>query len=488
MNRLFQVLFVFALLSLFVGCSDSKKTDKADQGADVSLEGVTLTLAVNDDKPLADAIEKLAGEWQAQTGSTLKVVRIDTTSIEELKKAKADALITASHILGPLAEAKVVVPLDESVLKADPLHWIETFELPRLPEAKWGEKFYGISFGSPVLVCYYRPDLFEKLGIDPPKTWEEYYAAAKKLSDPKKLGDLVTVKADQWHAVAEPYGGQWAAITFLARAASLAKHRDNYSVLFKSSTMDPLLMSMPMRKALDLMVATSEFATGSEEATDPDATRRLFWEGRVAMALTWPTATAELPESAKTSPVPMAVVPLPGSREVYNIDEGWRMEYRDKDQSWQVPLLGIAGRLGTVCQSSRHQAAAVRLLLWLSGNTSRPVPASRSRATTLYRQDQISQAGQWTEPPISAEAASHYAEVTKATMQSDQWVFALRIPGRAEYLAVLGESIHDALEGKETPSTALRNTAAKWSGLVNKDEKEKEKQLQAYRNSLGLEP
>ena len=507
MNRFVQFLFVLACFSLLIGCSDSNTADKTDQGTSVSLQGVKLTLAVNGDESLADAIEKLTGEWQAQTGSTLKVVRLNATSVEELKKAKADALLTASHMLGPLAEAKMVVPLDLSVLKADPLHWIETFELPRLPEAKWGENLYGISFGSPVLVCYYRPDLFEKLGIDPPKTWEEYYAAAEKLSDPKKLGDLVTVKADRWHAVAEPYGSEWAAITFLARAVSSAKHRDNYSVLFRSSLPDlshelteqeikqkyedafsPQIISLPMRRAMKLMVDTSRYAASPEEATDPDATRRLFWEGRVAMALTWPTATAELPESAKASPVPMAVMPLPGSREVYNIDEDWKMEYRDKDQSWQVPLLGIAGRLGTVCQSSQHQAAAVRLLLWLSGNTSRPVPASRSQATTLYRQGQISQAGQWTESPILPEAASHYAEVTKTTMQSDQWVFALRIPGRNEYLDSLSKAVRAAMKFKngEQAELFLLNAQEEWKNIAKK--RGSEKQLQAYRCSLGLAP
>ncbi|MGD9125941.1 MAG: extracellular solute-binding protein [Planctomycetia bacterium] len=483
MNRFLQIVVLVVLLPVLVGCPDTKQPDEADQESTVSLDGVKLTLAINGDEPLADAIEKLAGEWKAQTGSELKVVRLDTNSVDDLKKADADALITASHMLGALADSKMIVPLERSVLEADPSHWVSTFEIPRLTETTWGETLYGISFGSPVLVCYYRPDLFEKLGLDPPKTWDEYEAAAKKLSDREKLGDLVTVSADQWHATAEPYGGDWAAITFLARAAPLAKHRDNYSTLFNCRTMEPLLIAPPMLDTLTQMVRTSQYAADPKEATDPDATRRLFWEGRVAMALTWPTATAELPEAVKASPVPMAIAPLPGSRDVYNIDEG-KEEKRDKDQSWQVPLLGIAGRLGTVCQSSKNQAAAVRLLLWLSGSTSRPVPASRSQATTFYRRSQVPQIQQWTESPISSEAADHYAEVTKATMQSEQWVFALRIPGRDEYLATLSDSVREAMKGKQPPE-ALMGTMQRWMEIT-RDHK-KEKPLHAYRSSLGLE-
>ena len=484
MNRLFKIIVVFALLPLLVGCPDSKTADQSAEETKLPLEGVSLTLAVNDDAPLADAIEKLAGEWQVQTGSELKVVRLEADSIEKLKEAKADALITASHMLGPLAEAEVIAPLDRKELEDDPSKWSETFEIPRLPEATWGEKLYGVSFGSPCLVCYYRPDLFEKLNLEPPKTWEAYRVAAEMLSDREKLGDLVTVDADHWRATAEPCGGDWAAITLLARAASLAKHRDNYSVLFNSRTMKPLVHFRPIRLALKQMVQASRYAVGPDEATDPAAVRRLFWEGRVAMALTWPTATAELPEAAVKSPVPMAVTSLPGSQEVFNIDEQ-KWELREEDQSWKVPLLGIAGRLGTVCKSSKNHAAAAQLLLWLSGNTSRPVPASRSRATTLYRNEQVNNATQWTESPISQEVADHYADMTKETMNDTQWVFALRIPGRAEYLASLSEAVRSAISGETSVETALNEASIQWS-KITKEKGEKE-QLRAYRRSLGLE-
>lgn len=484
MNRLLKIAFLFALLPLLIGCTGSATTEESAGEAGLPLQGVKLTLAIHDDQPLADAIEKLAGEWQVQTGSELKVVRLEATSVEELKKTDADALIAASHLLGPLAEAEVIAPLERSMLEADPAKWNETFELPRLAEATWGRTLYGVSFGSPVLVCYYRPDLFEKLGLEPPATWEAYRVAAEMLSDREKLGNLVTVDADQWHATAEPYGGQWAAITLLARAASLAKHRDNYSVLFNSRTMEPLVHFRPIRLALKQMTQAARYATSPDEATDPAAVRRLFWEGRVAMALTWPTATAELPESAEKSSVPMAVTALPGSQEVFNIDEG-RWEVREKDQSWQVPLLGIAGRLGVVYKNSKQQTAAARLLLWLSGSSSRPVPASRSHATTLYRTDQIRRAEQWVEPSISPEAADHYAELTHETLQNEQWVFALRIPGRAEYLDALGKAVRSVLADEDSVETALNEASIEWSKITR--EKGEKEQLRAYRRSLGLE-
>ena len=45
------------------------------------------------------------------------------------------------------------------------------------------------------------------------------------------------------------------------------------------------------------------------------------------------------------------------------------------------------------------------------------------------------------EKPVSALAAVHYGDVTEAALRHEQWLGALRIPGRAEYLAALDEAV-----------------------------------------------
>lgn len=57
---------------------------------------------------------------------------------------------------------------------------------------------------------WYRKDLFEKAGLKPPETWEEYYEAAKKLNDPANglYGAVIGVKPDEawWDFMFYLYG------------------------------------------------------------------------------------------------------------------------------------------------------------------------------------------------------------------------------------------------------------------------------------------
>ena len=58
-----------------------------------------------------------------------------------------------------------------------------------LSSVTWDGKIYGIPRGANTIALYYNADMFKAKGLDPdnpPKTWDELYAAAKKLNDPAK--------------------------------------------------------------------------------------------------------------------------------------------------------------------------------------------------------------------------------------------------------------------------------------------------------------
>ncbi len=58
-----------------------------------------------------------------------------------------------------------------------------------LSSVSWDGKIYGVPRGANTIALYYNADMFKAKGLDPdnpPKTWDELYDAAKKLSDPAK--------------------------------------------------------------------------------------------------------------------------------------------------------------------------------------------------------------------------------------------------------------------------------------------------------------
>jgi ABC-type glycerol-3-phosphate transport system substrate-binding protein len=541
---------LLCLLFLLAGCPKAD-SDSKDKPAQQPLKGVTIRLAVVDDPALAAAVARVKGEWNAQTGSEIEVIETTEKDLLRAERLPADGVLCPSHLLGVLAERKLLAPVPRNVLHS--AEWAGVFSLLKLREAVWGDQPMAIPFGSPVFCCYYRADLLEKLGRRPPKTWEEYQSLAKLLAQnsprplqagrgnnesplslgegqgnkqsprplgegqgdkqsPRPLGEGQGVRA--WCGTIEPLAPGWAGQVLLARAAAYAKHRDNFSTLFDIETMEPLVSGPPFVQALEDLVAAAKFGPADPLHYDPAAVRAAFWRGECGMALTWPTAAERRGErrgergekglaaeglgasaaskAANDTTIPgkpdpsirVAFVELPGSRRVFNLgNHHW--EQRADDEDTRVPLLSISGRLGVVDKKSDRADATFQLLLWLSGSDMSSQVSAASAATTLFRQSNLNFPSVWVEKPVPATAAVQYADATAAALGREQWLAALRMPGRAEYLAALDHAVASAVRGEKSPLEALLEADAKWQKITARLGLEGQKA--AYRHSLGLE-
>jgi len=522
-------------LPWLVGCptGDSGSMDRV---AGQLPEGVALSVMVVDDPPLATAIERLSGEWKGLTNSDLRVSRTSSAELAAAETLDADAVIGPSCQVGEVAFRAEIVPVPKRLLDDKKQVWPGIFSLLRVREAVWGKQTVGVPFGSPVLLVYYRADLLEKLGREPPRTWAEYQELAALVSDRKNLGDAAPPNDAPWQGVIEPLGPGWAAIVLLARAAPYVSHRENYSTMFRIDSMEPLIDGPPFVRALEELVATASLGSPEQLTYDPAAVRAAFWEGRCAMALTWPTAAeapvgdddsatperppeptdangAEEPSGAEDSasvegesanapplkeppsnearspgagtvgPLSVGLAELPGSAENYDVaEQTW--EPRRDDEDPHVPLLGTAGRLGLVLRRCQWPEAAFQLLFWLSDEQAMQVSPA-SPATTLFRTAHCDSPKDWVEAPMPAAAAAGYAQMTREILCRPQWMFALRIPGRARYLAALDEAVHRAVRGEQSPEDSLRQAATTWRQIT--EELGSERQRAAYWESLGLE-
>ena len=165
---------------LLAGCP-KPAAGPADKPVERPLEGLKLRIAVIDDPALASAVKRISGEWNAQTGAELQVEQMTEKDLAKAETLPADAMLCPSHLLGDLAERKLLAPVPPSILHD--AQWGGIFELLKLREAAWAHEIMAVPFGSPVFCCYYRADLLEKLHRRPPKTWAEYQDLAKLLAE-----------------------------------------------------------------------------------------------------------------------------------------------------------------------------------------------------------------------------------------------------------------------------------------------------------------
>jgi ABC-type glycerol-3-phosphate transport system substrate-binding protein len=203
------------------------------------------------------------------------------------------------------------------------------------------------------------------------------------------------------------------------------------------------------------------------------------------MALSWPTAADKGDMKLPPESASVGFAELPGSPQVFSPrDHNWAPRQPDEDP--HIPLLGVAGRLGSVVQRTAAADSALGLLQWLSTAPWDRQICPASAATTLFRQRQLTEPSRWVESGLPPAAAKEYAEIATRALTRDQWLFAPRLPGHAEYLDALDEAVRAAVEEKQSPQAALNAAAERWREITNR--LGLDSQRAAYLRSIGLEP
>jgi multiple sugar transport system substrate-binding protein len=459
------------------GCPTAPPPQETDAST-----ALPLRLIVVDDPELGAAIQQ---QWNARAEGALELRPMSSQELIDprRKRLAADAVIYPSGLIGELAEREWIAPLPDEALDLPDFARRDIFDHLRQREIVWGDQVFAVPLGSPPLLLIYRPDVFEKLELQPPETWQQYTALCERLS---KAGNPLADSQDAaWRSAAEPWGPGWASQVLLARAACYARHRSYFATLFELPSLEPQIATPPFVTALEELVAAAKYGGPDAEQLEPKDVWRLLRSGQCAMGLAWPTTAQSSSEPAPvepSSPVLLAAARLPASRQAYHVGDG-QWQQREETESGQVTLLSVSGRLGSVVKGSARSQAAISLLVRLSGaEWSRDV-SPRSLATTLYRSSQMPNAQAWTGESFSAEAATAYADLVQQSLRQTLTVDSVRLPGRARYLAALDQAVYAALRGERPPAECLQEAAQQWRKITA--ELGIEEQRRAYWRSLG---
>jgi len=482
MLRIFRFLVVFLLIALVLsstGCpwKRAPKETGPKPWKNV-IPGTKFHLLVVDDPEIAKKLRQLVTVWEEISRSSLTISEMTAlelmtgpeTTGKELSQtdlSHVDAVIAPLELEGILLQKNFpgVIQTDaKNFPKAD---WNDLFDLQKTQMTRSGTDVKMVPLGSRFYVCYYRADLLEKIGEQPPKTWGDYLRLCEQIG---QANPEMTVSL-------EPTAEGWAAKSFLSRAASYATHRDFYSVLFDLNTMEPLVNTEPFVRTLQEM----KTANPTPHSLTPFQVRNAFWEGKCAFALTFPSAVP-VSEITTSSEVLAGIAVLPGYSKSFNPrSKAW--DSRLSDEQNHIPTM-VSGRFAMIAVGSSSPEGTLDLLLWLSGEEWGTDVLSVSEAVGISRKSQLRKPSLWVEKQMVPKVMSQYVSVLSKQMAGSDVLVVPSLPGQDEYMQVLDKSIRQVLAGTAEPQQALDAVAVQWKQITEKYGLESQKNL--YRQSCGL--
>jgi len=478
------------LISAFAGCPDKNvKSDGRDEYWQSVTPSAKFTLLIVGDHVLAKNVNQVAGTWEELTQATLNVEEMSAEEIlANVEKPKADAIICPIHLQAALAAKEFPAAIASETHLAVPDNvWADLLDTYKNKLSKFGPEEMFVPMGSQFFVCYYRADLLQKLGAEPPKNWEEYENLRKNLYE------LASQNGQKWIASLEPTAPSWAAKSFLARSASYVTHRDYYSTVFDAKTMKPLIATEPFVRALTEMQNANPPNTPHLTAQE---VRAAFWRGETALAITYPTSAKEAEVSAEANSVSAesaqlpqsefkgGITMIPGSLKAFNPEKKtWDDRWRDEPA--QVPTL-ISGHVGMISAETSEPASMLKLLLWLSGEEWGTEVFAASPQSGIGRSSEVRQTSRWVEKEILRDQSVQlqYVTVLNSHWKRDAVFVFPSLPGYGEYMSVLDREVRETLDGKKEPQAALNSVADEWQKITEKYGTESQRKW--YRRCCGM--
>lgn len=342
--------------------------------------------------------------------------------------------------------------------------------------ARYGKDLVALPYATSTLVLAYRRDAFEKpevrqaaeqagIKLEAPATWEELDALARFLN------------GQDWDGDGKPGAGLAAALKddprerlagelFVARAASLGQHPDQYSFLFDYDSMEPRLGLPLFAEALKGVAGWKEAGPEGCAGFDAEAARAAFREGKAAMLLDRAEMAARWTDPA--NPHPVLVARLPGSARVYNAMIKEYGESNPADSAVVLPggggwLVGVSSTL-----DAKETEAAIGLAKVLAGKEAAALVGRDSAHPALSVHTDINSRP----APIPGVDSRSWSRAVLRILGSTRSRPGLRLPEAESYAADLDGAVARAAAG-EAPEAVLADLTSRWSGRVAAGGKER---------------
>lgn len=462
------------------------------------FDGVTVNILTRPGYVIAGRLVERGLEFEAATGA--KIVVTEVPFAEIFPKIQSDwSTGTNSIDVGVFAAgwgveldaAGLLEDLDPYIAKDDKIDLADVAPYFREFGQKVGGKTKLLMVDGDFQMVYYRKDVLEKAGLQPPKTWEDYLDVASKIHGQDMNGDG---EADFGSCNFKKRNAQsYFAIQTIA--APIVQTRGTAQGFhFDAATMKPLINNDGWKKAFELYKETGKYGPAEELNMDIGDTRALFKQGRCGLLIEWgDPGPLQLDDDATAVKGLIFAVSAVGSREVLDRATGKLVPVSSENSPYAIDGInyapfaafgGWAGAINKAADQSKKDAAYAFLSYMNQAAQSSVDVTIGATGYNPYRLSQLASTDLWVKSGMPQELADNYVGAINGALNSLNMASDMKIPGAQNYTGVvLDTELARYLAGETTVEEALANIEAGWEDIT--EDFGRDEQIAAQALALG---
>ncbi|MEO1443467.1 MAG: extracellular solute-binding protein, partial [Chloroflexota bacterium] len=321
MKRFTILMVLVGMLVLFTSLSTVAAQD------DMDFSGVTLDVVTFTGPQIAEPLQRRGAEFSEMTGATVNVVTVPFSDLYQTVLTDQatgtnsyDAFIFAPQWLVDYAVPGYLADLTPFVDGDDDLEWDDVAGFFRDFSSTYEGSVYTIPLDGDFHIVYYRIDVLEELGMDPPQTWDDYLAIAEAAHDMDMNGDG---RGDYGSCISKARNQQSYWWIHSIAAGFLQTQGTSQGLFFDADSFEPLVDNPGFIRALEIYEATNAFGPPDEQSLNVGDTRSLTITGRCALTLDWgDIGSLSVDPDQSVVAGQIGAVITPGSTEVLDRETG----------------------------------------------------------------------------------------------------------------------------------------------------------------------
>lgn len=464
------------------------------------FDGVTVNLMTFTGPVVSEPLQRRAPDFEKMTGAEINIITVPFADLYSklLTDWATGTNAVDAAVFAPQWAIDYVAPgfledISDRVAADEALDAEGIAPFFREFSQKVNNKTYMVTLDGDFQMVYYRTDVLEDIGKEPPKTWDDYLEIAEMTAGTDLNGDGT---ADYGSCIPKKRNAQSYWMVSSVMSSFLQSKGTGQGMFFDTEDMTPLMDNPAAIHALEIYKKTGEYGPPDEVNMDIGDTRSLFTTGRCALTLDWGDtgALAFDPDNSQVVDQVGAVI-LPGSTRVLNRETG---EFQQCDAELcpyaqdgvnRAPFAAFGGWSGGINVNADEDVkeAAFAFLSYMSqAEQSNEDVTNGVTGFNPYRMSHLESTDLWVKAGMSEDYAANYIGAIEDSLNSPNMVLDLRIPKNQSYQQVaLDTTIARFLAGELDAERTAEIIQTAWEEL--NDENGVDEQLSAYRATLGID-